>query len=143
MATKSEGLTRTNRRILELLKTNGRATYASISAEVGLSAPAVKERILKLEESGVITGYTATIDEAALGYNIAAFVLVEVPGERDRVFGRFVQTQDAIRECYHVLGDRAFVLLVHVRDMQELEVLIKTCLKYGSTTTYVQMSRVK
>ncbi len=136
-------LTKTNQRILEILRANGRATFASIAGEVGLSAPAVKERIVKLEESGVITGYTATVSEAALGYNIGAFILVEVPGDRDRVFGRFVQSQSAIRECYHVLGDRAFVLVVYVHDMQELETLIKTCLNYGNTTTYMQLSRVK
>jgi Lrp/AsnC family leucine-responsive transcriptional regulator len=136
-------LTKTNQRILEILQANGRATYASIAGEVGLSAPAVKERILKLEEAGVITGYAATVSEAALGYNIAAFILVQVPGDRDRAFGKFVQSQPPIRECYHVLGDRAFVLRVYVHDMQELEMLIKNCLNYGSTTTYMQLSRVK
>lgn len=137
------GLTKTNQRILGILQENGRATYASIAGEVGLSAPAVKERIVKLEESGIITGYTATVSEAALGYNIAAFILVQVPGDRDKAFGKFVQSQTPIRECYHVLGDRAFVLVVYVRNMQELETLIKNCLNYGNTTTYMQLSRVK
>ncbi len=136
-------LTKTNQRILDILRANGRATYTSMAGDVGLSAPAVKERITKLEESGIITGYTVTVSESALGYNIGAFILVEVPGDRDRAFGKFVQSQSPIRECYHVLGDRAFVLVVYVRDMQELETLIKTCLNYGNTTTYMQLSRIK
>lgn len=136
-------LTKTNQRILDILQTDGRATYARIANEVGLSAPAVKERIVKLEEAGIITGYTATVSQAALGFNIGAFMLVDVPGERDYRFSKFVDSQPAIRECYHVLGERAFVLVVYARDMQELEALIKTCLNYGNTTTYMQLSRVK
>ncbi len=138
-----KGLDPTSLKILDILRHDGRAAYSHIADQVGLSAPAVKERILKLEDAGIITGYTVKIDHKALGESISAFMLVEVPPERDQAFQRFAQAHQAIRECFHVLGDAAFILRVRLSGMGELEELINDCIKYGSPKTYMVFSQSK
>ena len=136
-------LDQTSLKILALLREDGRAPYSHIAQAVGLSAPAVKERILKLEDAGIITGYTVQIDPKALGQAISAFMLVEVPPERDRLFAKFAHAHPHISECFHVLGDAAFILRVQLAEMGELEQLINECLKYGSPKTYMVFSQAK
>ncbi|MEM7345315.1 MAG: Lrp/AsnC family transcriptional regulator [Chloroflexota bacterium] len=136
-------LDKTSQHILKLLQENGRATYASIAEQVGLSTPAVKERMLKMEDAGIITGYTVQINKEALGYSIGAFLLVDVPYERDQAFAQFAKTHESISECYHILGNRAFILRIHMKEMSELEALIQQCLKYGQPTTYMLLSEIK
>src|SRR4051794_25789986 len=91
---------------LTLLSAQGRISWAELAQQMGLSAPAAAERVRKLEERGVIKGYTAVLDPEALGYPLTAFVAVtlERPEKRKVFIARLGKLQEVI-ECHHVAGD--------------------------------------
>jgi Lrp/AsnC family transcriptional regulator, leucine-responsive regulatory protein len=113
-----------SRRILQLLIADGRASYQAIADEVGLSRPAVMERVKRLEESGHIKGYTARVDRARLGYPITAFVAVRYPGtELDGGASavRSLETNPSVLECHHVAGEDCYILKVAAPSLEALE----------------------
>lgn len=115
----------TDRAILELLQDNCKQPMASIGQKVGLSAPSVMERIHKLEETGVITGYVAQVDARRLGKDVTAFIGVatDVP----RAIGTLelgIAKIDDVLECHHVTGTYTFLLKVKVENTRALESLI-------------------
>jgi Lrp/AsnC family transcriptional regulator, leucine-responsive regulatory protein len=114
-----------DRRLIGALRRNGRATYAELARLVGLSAPAVHERVGKLEAAGVITGYHATVEPAALGLGVSALVgiLQGDRGDSDRIFAA-LQEMPEIEDCWFVAGEETFVIKVRVPDMPSLEQVI-------------------
>ncbi|CAA9215258.1 MAG: AsnC-family transcriptional regulator SCO4493, in menaquinone synthesis cluster [uncultured Corynebacteriales bacterium] len=114
-----------DRRLLEALRANARATFAELARLVGLSAPAVHERVGKLEASGVITGYHAAIAPAALGLGVSALVgvLQGDRGDSDRIFAA-LNDMPEIEDCWFVAGEETFVVKVRVADMPSLEQVI-------------------
>jgi Lrp/AsnC family leucine-responsive transcriptional regulator len=114
-----------DRQLLEALRVNARATFAELARQVGLSAPAVHERVGKLEASGVITGYHASVAPAALGLGVSALVgvLQGDRGDSDRIFAALEEMPE-IEDCWFVAGEETFVLKVRVPDMPSLERLI-------------------
>ncbi|TMA34760.1 MAG: Lrp/AsnC family transcriptional regulator [Deltaproteobacteria bacterium] len=115
----------TDRAILELLQENCKQPLAAIGEKVGLSAPAVVERIHKLEEAGVVLRYTAVLDPRKLGRDITAFIGVSTdrPGAIDRVEAQ-VGAMDEVLECHHVTGGYTLMLKVKTRNTESLERLI-------------------
>lgn len=115
----------TDRAILELLQENCKQPLSAIGEKVGLSAPAVVERIHKLEEAGVVIGYAALLDPRKLGRDITAFIGVgtDRPGAIRRVEGE-VSTIDEVLECHHVTGAHTLMLKVKTHDTESLERLI-------------------
>jgi Lrp/AsnC family transcriptional regulator, leucine-responsive regulatory protein len=115
----------TDRAILELLQENCKQPLAAIGEKVGLSAPAVVERIHKLEEAGVVVRYTAVLDPRKLGRDITAFIGVSTdrPGAIDRVEAQ-VGAMDEVLECHHVTGGYTLMLKVKTRNTESLERLI-------------------
>jgi len=115
----------TDRAILELLQENCKQPLAAIGEKVGLSAPAVVERIHKLEEAGVVLRYTAILDPRKLGRDITAFIGVSTdrPGAIDRVEAQ-VGAMDEVLECHHVTGGYTLMLKVKTRNTESLERLI-------------------
>ena len=140
---KSKSLDAVNEKILAILTENARASYSAIAQEVGLSAPAVKERMRRLEDAGVIMGYRAEVDQQRLGKPIGAFILVAVPYSQEKAFVRFVKETEAVESCHHLLGDNAFMLQVRLESMEALETLLSACMRFGQTTTHMLLSRVK
>ena len=132
-----------DQRILSALTDNARASYSTIAKQVNLSAPAVKERMQKLEDAGIITGYHVAINPQQLGKHIGAFILVAVPFSQEKSFIRFVQKTDDIHSCHHLVGERAFIVHVQLSSMQALEHLLNQCMRFGQTTTHMLLSRVK
>jgi Lrp/AsnC family leucine-responsive transcriptional regulator len=116
-----------DRRLIEALRANARATFAELARLVGLSAPAVHERVGKLESGGVITGYHAAVEPAALGLGVSALVgiLQGDRGDSDRMFAA-LQAMPAIEDCWFVAGEETFVVKVRVPDMPSLEQVIGT-----------------
>jgi Lrp/AsnC family transcriptional regulator, leucine-responsive regulatory protein len=111
-----------DRRLIEALRRNARATYAELARLVGLSAPAVHERVGKLEAAGVITGYHATVAPAALGLGVSALVGI-VQGDSadaDRIADE-VRAMPEIEDCWFVAGAETFVVKVRVPDVAALE----------------------
>jgi Lrp/AsnC family transcriptional regulator, leucine-responsive regulatory protein len=114
-----------DRQLIEALRANARATFAELARLVGLSAPAVHERVGKLESSGVITGYHAAVEPAALGLGVSALVgiLQGDRGDPDRIYAA-LQATPAIEDCWFVAGEETFVVKVRVPDMTSLEQVI-------------------
>jgi Lrp/AsnC family leucine-responsive transcriptional regulator len=111
-----------DRRIIAALRHNGRATYADLGRQVGLSASAVHERVGKLEAAGVITGYHAVVDPAAVGLEVTALIGIHPTDTADD--DEVAAALGALREvesCYAVAGDEAFVVKVRVGTVDELE----------------------
>lgn len=112
----------TDRAILELLQDNCKQPLAAIGEKVGLSAPAVVERIHKLEEAGVIRSYTAILDARRLGKDVTAFIGVSsaAPGSVEAA----VNGMGEVLECHHVTGSHTLMLKVKTRNTATLEELI-------------------
>lgn len=107
-------------RILEILQADGRRASAAIAREVGLSAPAVLDRVRRLEREGVITGYRAELEHRLLGFGLTALVSItlEHHGEVEvSAFREAVLSSPHIVDCYYVTGSRDFLLRVIVRDV--------------------------
>ena len=121
MTSKGE-LDRVDARILEILQRDGRRTYAEVGAEVGISGPSAHERIKKLEGRGVITGYAATVDPAAVGRGVLAFTwITQSPGTTATdLTGDFARIPE-IEECHHIAGEADYLLKVRARDTRDLE----------------------
>ena len=114
-----------DRQLIEALRANARATFAELARLVGLSAPAVHERVGKLESSGVITGYHAAVEPAALGLGVSALVgiLQGDRGDSDRIYAA-LQAMPEIEACYFMAGVESFLLTARVGTIAELEQLI-------------------
>lgn len=131
---------RRNVELLRLLRDDPRLSTSELARRVGLSAPAVRERILRLEESGIIRGYRLELDPAALGYPVAAFVRVRpAPGQLPRLVELARSMADVV-ECHRITGEDCFVLKVHLRSIDELDKVLDRLLVYGQTTTSIIQS---
>lgn len=112
-------------KILHILQLNGRARLADIADEVELSAPAVMERVKKLESSGVIKGYLALLDAKKLGKDITAFIGVSINHQRDiNKFAKHILQYPDVLECHHVTGEESFILKVKSENTASLERLL-------------------
>lgn len=109
-------------KILRILKRNGKASATEISRVVGLSIPAVSERIRKMEHSGIIEGYGAKISRRKTGYNVTAFIMVnlERSGDVEEFRQKIVEFQQVL-ECHHVVGAFDYLLKVLVKTPDDLE----------------------
>jgi Lrp/AsnC family transcriptional regulator, leucine-responsive regulatory protein len=125
--------------LLELMR-NARASYAELGRRVALSPSAVAERMRRMEEDGVIEGYTTEISRAALGLPILAVIRMTCDGTHYHPFVKFVKTLGEVRICHHVTGGDAFFLEVTSRSMEDLERLIERLLPYGIPTTSLVFS---
>ncbi len=126
--------------ILVLLQENARLSYAEIGRRVGLSLPAVAERVRRLEEGGIIEGYQATINLSQIGLPVTVFIQMRVPVEKYPPFKRLVKGLMEVVECHHVTGDEAFILKVVLKSMAHLEAMVEQLSQYGQTTSAVVMS---
>lgn len=116
-----------DRRIVELLVVDGRMSFTDLGRAIGMSTSAVHQRVRRLEERGVITGFAARVDHAALGRPLTAFVAVEPHDHRapDDVPDR-LRDVAGVEACYSVAGDTNYLLKVRVGTPQDLEELIAT-----------------
>jgi Lrp/AsnC family leucine-responsive transcriptional regulator len=129
-----------NRRLLAELQADARLTLAELGRRVGLSAPAVAERLARLERAGVITAYRAEIDPRALGLGLTAIVRVRpAPGQLANVAALAARTREVV-ECHRVTGEDCFVMTAHVRDVVHLEEVIDRFVAIGQTTTSLVQS---
>jgi Lrp/AsnC family leucine-responsive transcriptional regulator len=134
----------TDARILDALVDDARVSIADLARWVGLSPPSVSERIKRLEEVGVIEGYTLTINPKALGLPIAAWLRIRpIPGQLQMV-AEILRGLPEIVECDRITGEDCFVARAHVQSVEELEKLIDRVIPYAMTnTSIIQSSPVK
>ena len=111
--------------LISLLRANGRASYAELARQVGLSAPSVHERVGKLEAAGVITGYRAVIDPAAVGLGVTALVgVIESDQVDDTGLEEALAALPSVEDCWRVAGSEGYVLKVRVTDIPALEATV-------------------
>jgi Lrp/AsnC family leucine-responsive transcriptional regulator len=126
--------------ILCELQNDARLTYAEIGRRVGLSSPAVAERVHRLEEAGIITGYRAQVDVTKLGLPLIAILRVRYPGDRYKQVHKLVQECPSVLSCDHVTGDDCVIIRLATATTAELEHLIGQFGAYGQTTTSLVLS---
>ncbi|MGD6755310.1 Lrp/AsnC family transcriptional regulator [Streptomyces sp. BH105] len=136
----ADSLDPTDIRILEALQRNGRASYAELARSVSMSPSAVTERVRRLEESGVVSGYSAVVSPEALGLDILAFVRLRYPTGNYKPFHDLLDTTPQIVEAHHVTGEDCFVLKVVARSMRDLEHTTGRIAALGSVTTSIVYS---
>lgn len=135
-------------KILNALKENGRATSSEISKKVALSVPAVAERIRKLEQSNIIEKYTVKLNQKSAGYNLLAFVFVNIDvAENIEDFRTKIIQERNVLECHHIAGPNDYLLKVLVSDTDELENFISQILKkikgVVTSNTFIRLSTLK
>jgi Lrp/AsnC family leucine-responsive transcriptional regulator len=130
----------TDRALITELQADARVSLAELGRRVGLSAPAVADRLRRLEGSGTIAGYRADVDPAALGYAFGAIVRVRpAPRQIAKVADAARATPEVV-ECHRITGEDCFFVKVHVRDVAHLEEVIDRFTPFGQTTTSIVQS---
>lgn len=111
-------------RILSELQSNGRLTMKALAERVGLSSPAMIERVRRLEERGVLAGYRAIVDPHAIGRSLTALIAVDLDRRHYDAFLNRLRSEPAVEECHRVTGEHAFIVKAHVASTEDLESLI-------------------
>lgn len=129
-----------NVKLLRLLRDDPRITISELARQIGMSAPAVRERVQRLEEAGVIRGYRLELDPQALGFPITAFVRIRpMPGKLTKI-AELAQRLPQVVECHRVTGEDCFILRIHLDALEKLDTILDRFLAYGQTTTSLVQS---
>jgi Lrp/AsnC family transcriptional regulator, leucine-responsive regulatory protein len=122
--------------LLEALRKDARLRVTELSREIGLSAPAVADRLRKLEERGVVT-YRADVNPRALGYVISAIVRVSPQSRNLHIIPQLAREIPEITECYRITGEDCYFMRVYLRSVDELEGILDRFTPHGRTTTSI------
>lgn len=131
---------RIDKKILSLLQQNARFPLKHLASKVFLSSPAVSTRIERMEKSGIITGYHASVDPIALGYHITAFIHLALDPKEKENFYPFVEECPNVLECNCVTGQFSMLLKVAFPSTMELDTFIGHLQRYGNTQTQIVFS---
>ena len=123
--------------IISELSTDGRVSFAELGRRTNLSAPAVTERVKRLEQAGVITGYRAEVDPRALGYQLTAIVRVKPAVRQLAKIAELAAEIPQIEECLRITGEDCFYIKLHLGAIEELPEVLDRFLLYGETTTSI------
>jgi Lrp/AsnC family leucine-responsive transcriptional regulator len=129
-----------NLRILAELRDSPRLSMAELARRVGMSAPAVTERVQRLQQTGVIAGYRLDIDPAAVGLPVTAFARIRpMPGSLPKI-AQLAAELPQVTECYRITGEDCFLFKLHAPAIDQLEAVLDRFLVYGNTTTSIVVS---
>lgn len=129
-----------NVRILAELRDSPRLSMAELARRVGMSAPAVTERVQRLQQAGVIVGYHLDIDPAAVGLPVTAFARIRpMPGSLPKIAELAAEIPE-VTECYRITGEDCFLVKLHAPAIDQLEAILDRFLVYGNTTTSIVVS---
>jgi len=131
-----------NWKILKCLQENARQSNAEIGRQVGISSPAVSERIKKMEDLGVIQGYNTLVSPLEIGYQLKAIITMRAFMGKLKPFLDKVKTYDEVVNCYRITGDENFVMEVVLKNQKHLEQFIDQLIIYGETKTQIVLSHV-
>lgn len=137
---KEKLLDRIGLKILAALQADARMPLSQIGRKVGLSAPAVGERMKKLEEAGVIKGYHARIAPEAVGRPVAAFISLTTNPKNYKAVKQLAAEMHPVESCHHISGEASFVLQVRVKDLPALEAVVERLSPFGQTHTAIVLS---
>lgn len=118
--------------VLQSLQENGRTTMKALAEQVGLSSPAMIERVRRLEEREILVGYRALVNPRSVGRSLTALINVSLDRDDYEAFLEKLHSQSAVEECHRVTGDQAFVVKAHVASTEDLETLIDELQQVGA-----------
>jgi Lrp/AsnC family transcriptional regulator, leucine-responsive regulatory protein len=129
-----------NVRLLNELQQNPRISMSELARRLDMSSPAVTDRVKRLEDNGIITGYRLELDPPALGWPVAAFVRIRPgPGQLTRIADLARNTPEVV-ECHRITGEDCFLLKIYVAEIDKLEEVLDRFLMYGQTTSSIVQS---
>jgi Lrp/AsnC family leucine-responsive transcriptional regulator len=140
LTAKDASLDAVNRSLLAELSVDGRLSLAELGRRVGLSSPAVAERLQRLQETGVVRGYRADVDPRALGYTLGVVLRIRPDARHLRTVAERARETPEVVECHRITGEDCYFMKLHVRDVEHLEEIIDTFTPYGQTTTSIIQS---
>jgi Lrp/AsnC family leucine-responsive transcriptional regulator len=129
-----------NRRLLVELQADARLSLAELGRRVGLSSPAVAERVQRLEQAEVILGYHAQIDPRAVGFALTAVIRIRPAPRQIQRVAELARARVEVVDCRRITGEDCYVMTAHVRSVEHLEQLIDEFAAYGQTTTSIVQS---
>jgi len=130
----------TNLRLIAELQADARLSLAELGRRVALSSPAVAERLRRLEEAGVITGYRAVVDPRRLGFGFGVVIRIRPAGRKLALVADILRDTPEVVECHRVTGDDCYIAFAYVRDVEHLERVIDRFTPHGQTTTSIMQS---
>jgi Lrp/AsnC family leucine-responsive transcriptional regulator len=136
----SPAIDATNLALIGELQQNARLSVAELGRRVGLSAPAVAERLGRLEADGTIAGYCAEVDPRALGYSLSVVIRVRPAPRELKKVAELAQRTPEVVECHRITGEDCYFMKAHVRDVTHMEEVIDVFAAYGQTTTSIVQS---
>ena len=136
----SNGLDDANCRLLAELQADARLSFAELGRRVGLSSPAVAERVARLEETGVIKGYRAEIDPRAVGFTLGVVIRIRPAPRELRKVAELAQRTPEVVECHRITGEDCYFMKAYVRDVEHLEEVIDQFAVYGQTTSSIMQT---
>jgi len=131
-----------NWKILKCLQQNARMSNAEIGRRVGISSPAVGERIKKMEDAEIIQGYTTFVSPFEVGYQLKALITLRAFMGMLKPFLEKVRTYDEVVNCYRITGNENIVMEVVLKNQKHLEIFIDQLISYGETKTQIVLSHV-
>ncbi|HZW76859.1 MAG TPA: Lrp/AsnC family transcriptional regulator [Flavobacteriaceae bacterium] len=131
-----------NWKILRCLQQNARMSNTAIGKEVGISSPAVSERIKKMEDAGIITRYITLVSPYETGFQLKAIITLRAFMGKLKPFLEIVQTYDEVINCYRITGNENIVMEVVLKNQKHLETFIDQLIVYGETKTQIVLSQV-
>lgn len=129
-----------DKKLLSELQDDARTSYAELGRRVGLTTPAVIERIRKLEDAGIVTGYRAEIDTSKVGLPITAFIRMSISGVDYSHIIEVAEVSNEVMECHRGTGGDSFIMKVAVASVEHLQEMIDRLTPYGITTTTIVLS---
>ena len=131
-----------NWKILNRLQQNARESFANIGRAVGLTAPAVGERVKKMEDAGILLGYNVVVSHSLTGHQLKAIISLRAFMGKLKPFLALVPTFDEVVNCYRITGNENIVMEVVLKDQFHLERFIDKLIQYGETRTNIVLSHV-
>jgi Lrp/AsnC family leucine-responsive transcriptional regulator len=123
--------------LIRLLQADPRTSISELARRIGMSAPAAKERLLRLEKTGVISGYRLDLNPAALGLPVMVFIHVRpAAGQLPKVI-ELAQSLPQVVECHRITGEDCFIVKVHLDAIEHLDQVLDRFLAFGQTTTSI------
>lgn len=138
----NERIDELNWAILQCLQENSRESFASIGRKVGLTAPAVAERVKKMEDIGLLVGYKAKISHSRAGYQLKAIITLRAFMGKLKPFLEMVKSLEEVINCYRITGNENIIMEVVLKDQFHLEKFIDQLIQYGETRTHIILSDV-
>jgi Lrp/AsnC family leucine-responsive transcriptional regulator len=136
----NETLDEVNIQLLRELQRDPRTTMAELGRRVGMSSPAVTERVRRMEENGIITGYALVINPVPLGLPIAAYIRIRPHAGQLPQIAELARSIPEVVECHRITGEDCYLIKAHVRSMTHLEELLDELAPFGQTTTSIVQS---